>query len=116
MLTTSLIILIAVIHVWFLVLEMFLWTKPLGLKLMVITSKQAEDTKIMAMNQGLYNGMIAAYLIWCLNRNDFATVTFIMGSIVIAGCYGAWTAKKPIIFFIQSLPAVVALIALKLAA
>lgn len=116
MFTTSLIILIAVIHIWFLVLEMFLWTKPLGLKLMVITSHQAEETKILAMNQGLYNGMIAAYLIWCLGRNDLSTITFILGSIVIAGCYGAWTAKRPIIFFIQSVPAILALIALKLTA
>jgi putative membrane protein len=68
------------------------------------------------MNQGLYNGMIAAYLVWCLTRNDFSTIIFIMGTIVIAGCYGAWTANRPVIFFIQSFPAIVALIALKLAA
>lgn len=113
---TALIVLVAVIHIWFLVLEMFLWTKSLGMKLMAITPTQAEETKILAMNQGLYNGMIAAYLIWCLLRNDLGTITFIMGTIVFAGCYGAWTSKRPIIFFVQSLPAIVALIALKLAA
>jgi putative membrane protein len=116
MLVSNLVLLVIVIHIWFLVLEMFLWTKPMGLKLMAITLVQAEDTKILAMNQGLYNGMIAAYLIWCLVHQDFAAITFIMGSIVIAGCYGAWTGKRPIIFFIQSLPAILALIALKLAA
>lgn len=116
MLANNLIILVTVIHVWFLVFEMFLWTKPLGLKLMVITKFQAEETKILAMNQGLYNGMIAAYLIWCLARNDFSSIAFILCTIIVAGCYGAWTGKRPIIFFIQSLPAIVALIALKLAA
>jgi putative membrane protein len=116
MLATSLVILVITLHVWFLVLEMFLWTKPLGLKLMAIKANQAEETKILAMNQGLYNGMIAAYLIWALVRNDFATLSLILITIIIAGLYGAWTAKKPIIFFIQTVPATLALIALKLAA
>lgn len=116
MIVNGLIILVVVMHVWFLVLEMFLWTKPFGRKLMGIKLAQAEDTKILAMNQGLYNGMVAAYLVWCLVRSDFATISFILGSIVIAGCYGAWTAKKGIIFFVQSLPAILAFAAVILAA
>ena len=113
MLATGLIILVIAFHVWFLILEMFLWTKPLGMTLMAITSEQAEATKILAMNQGLYNGMVAAYLIWCLIRKDFSTITLILITIVLAGCYGAWSSDKPIIFFIQSLPAILALIAIK---
>lgn len=113
MLATGLIVLVIIFHVWFLIMEMFLWTKPLGMTLMAITTEQAEATKILAMNQGLYNGMVAAYLIWCLIRKDFSTISFILITIVLAGCYGAWTADKPIIFFIQSLPAILALIAIK---
>ncbi len=116
MIANSLIILVVILHVWFLVLEMFLWTKPIGKKLMAISDMQAEETKILAMNQGLYNAMIAAYLVWCLCRNEYSTIAFILGTIVIAGCYGAWTGKRPIIFFIQSVPAILALVALKLAA
>ncbi|MBA2403168.1 MAG: DUF1304 domain-containing protein [Bdellovibrionales bacterium] len=116
MLVHSLIILVIILHVWFLIMEMFLWTKPLGIKLMGITSLQAEETKNLAMNQGLYNGMVASYLIWCLCRNDLSTISFILVTIILAGGYGAWTAKKPIILFIQSVPATLALLALILTA
>jgi putative membrane protein len=102
---------VAVLHIVFLILEMFLWTKPSGRRIFGITREFAEQTKVLAANQGLYNGFLAAGLLWgmiCqLPTND--TTVFILVCIVIAGVYGALTVK-PVIFFVQALPAAIALL------
>jgi putative membrane protein len=110
--TQILILLIAVIHVGFLVLEMFLWTRPQGRKIFQTTEGFAKQAKVLAANQGLYNGFLAAGLFWTLfgafaqtERRHFQM--FFLGCIIIAGIYGGMTANKKI-FFIQALPALIA--------
>ena len=109
-----LIAIIAILHVYFLILEMFLWDKPLGMKAFGNTAEKAKLTKVLAQNQGLYNGFLAAGLIWSL----FASVpfaiqlaNFFLGCVLLAGVYGAMTASKKILY-IQAMPALIALIAL----
>lgn len=109
--------LVAALHVWFLVLEMFLWTTPLGQKTFKRTAQEQEDSKVLAANQGLYNGFLAAGLVWSLVANETLAVplrVFFLGCVVVAGIYGALTAAKQILY-VQALPAAVAL-ALTLAA
>lgn len=109
-LSTVLIFLVAALHVFFLVVEMFLWTKPYGLKAFGLTKEKAEVTKVMALNQGLYNGFLAAGLFWSLyGRKDLAI--FFLTCVVIAGIVGALSASKKILF-IQALPAFIALLSL----
>ena len=111
MLVLLLIALVALLHAYFLVLEMFLWTRPLGMKVFRLTREKAESTKVLAANQGLYNGFLAAGLVWSIigERRDVAT--FFLGCVVIAGVYGAATVNKRI-FFVQAVPALLALVAL----
>ncbi|MFN3828130.1 MAG: DUF1304 domain-containing protein [Micavibrio sp.] len=107
-----LIVLVAALHVWFLVLEMVLWQKPLGLKTFRMSPEQAAATKILAANQGLYNGFLAAGLIAGLLSPDPVSTAFkifFLSCVIIAGLYGAWSVHKKI-FFIQSLPALLALV------
>lgn len=104
---------VAVIHLYILVLEMFLWTKPAGRKAFALTPEFAESTRVLAANQGLYNGFLAAGLLWGLcpaTQNATAIQLFFLGCVAIAGIYGAATASKKILF-IQTVPAVVAAIA-----
>jgi putative membrane protein len=108
MLSKIAISLVGLLHVWFLVLESFLWTKPLGLKTFKMTSSHAELTKVLAMNQGLYNGFLAAGLFYGLCTGDSKFTVFFLSCVIIAGIVGALTASKSIIY-IQALPAVVAL-------
>jgi putative membrane protein len=105
-----LIALVALLHLYFLVLEMFLWTKPLGLKVFGQTREAAEASKVLAANQGLYNGFLAAGLLWglALGEQGTAIKTFFLVCVVIAGVYGAATANRRILF-VQALPAVCAL-------
>lgn len=103
--------LIAVLHVWILVLEMFLWTKPLGLKTFRQSLATAEASKVLAANQGLYNGFLAAGLAWGLVSGDGAIKLFFVACVLIAGIYGGLTAKRSILY-VQALPALLALIAL----
>jgi putative membrane protein len=105
-----LIALVALLHVYFLVLEMFLWTKPLGLKVFGQTREAAEASKVLAANQGLYNGFLAAGLLWglALGEQGTAIKIFFLGCVVIAGVYGAATANRRILF-VQALPAAIAL-------
>jgi putative membrane protein len=102
--------LVALLHVWFLVLEMFLWDKPLGLKTFRQTPESAAVTKVLAANQGLYNGFLAAGLAWGLGLGDagFGVKVFFLGCVIVAGAFGAATVGKKILF-VQALPAAIAM-------
>jgi putative membrane protein len=108
--TNILIGLIAVLHVYILVLEMFLWDKPRGMKAFGNTQQAAAATKVLAANQGLYNGFLAAGLLvglW-MGRAGLDFKIFFLICVLVAGLYGAATASKKILF-IQAIPAVIAL-------
>ena len=111
----ALIGIIALIHLLFVYLEMFLWTKPAGLKIFRRTSQQAMDSASLAANQGLYNGFLATGLAWSLIHSDpkFAMElqVFFLGCVMVAGIFGAITVTKKI-FLIQALPAMTALVLL----
>lgn len=102
--------LVALLHVYFLVLEMFLWTKPLGLKTFRNTPEKAETTRVLAANQGLYNGFLAAGLLWglWLGSAGFQFKVFFLGCVIAAGLYGAWSVSKRILW-VQAAPAAIAL-------
>lgn len=102
--------LIGILHVYILVLEMFLWDKPKGLKAFGQTPAQAAATKVLAANQGLYNGFLAAGLFWGLSLGPSGTgvKVFFLGCVLVAGLYGAATANKRILF-IQAIPAAIGL-------
>ncbi|HEY5972667.1 MAG TPA: DUF1304 domain-containing protein [Pseudoxanthomonas sp.] len=102
--------LVAALHLYFLVLEMFLWTKPLGLKTFRNSPEKAETTRVLAANQGLYNGFLAAGLLWFLCAGQWSVVLFFLGCVVVAGLYGAYSVNKRI-FFVQALPAIAAIVA-----
>ncbi|GAB2315751.1 DUF1304 domain-containing protein [Stenotrophomonas maltophilia] len=102
-------VLVAVLHLYFLVLEMFLWTRPLGLKTFRNTPEKAETTRVLAANQGLYNGFLAAGIVLGLVMAQPVLVTFSLGCVVVAGAYGAWSVS-PRIFMIQAVPAILALV------
>jgi putative membrane protein len=108
-----LIALVALLHVYFMVLEMFYWDKPLGLKAFGNTQQAATATKVLAANQGLYNGFLAAGLVVGLVMGDagFAFKLFFLICVLIAGLYGGATASKKILY-VQALPAALALGAL----
>ena len=107
--------LVALLHVWFLVLEMFLWDKPLGLKTFRQTPEHAAISKTLAANQGLYNGFLAAGLIWGIWLGDAGDPVkiFFLACVVIAGLYGGLTAGRNILF-LQALPGAVALLSVLL--
>jgi putative membrane protein len=113
-----LVALVAVLHVYFLVLEMFLWTKPLGLKTFHNTPEKAQESAVLAANQGLYNGFLAAGLIWGLVQAvpgfAFQIKVFFLLCVIVAGVYGAATVSRRILF-VQAAPAALALILLWLA-
>jgi len=100
--------LVALLHVYFLVLEMFLWDKPYGLKTFGMTPERAAASKVLAMNQGLYNGFLAAGLVWGLVSGAFAVKAFFLACVVVAGVFGGLTASRKILW-VQALPAAVAL-------
>jgi putative membrane protein len=101
---------VALLHVYFLVLEMFLWDKPLGLKTFRQTPEAAAATKVLAANQGLYNGFLAAGLAWglSLGAEGFSIKVFFLCCVIIAGIYGGMSVGKKITF-VQSLPAAIGL-------
>lgn len=116
MLGTILIALIAILHVYILVLEMFLWDKPYGLKAFGNTLEKAQMTRVLAQNQGLYNGFLAAGLFWSLlapTACAVAIANFFLGCVLVAGIYGGLTASKKIIY-IQAVPALITLIVVNL--
>jgi putative membrane protein len=114
----ALVALVALLHVYFLVLEMFLWTRPLGLKTFRNSPEKARDSAVLAANQGLYNGFLAAGLIWGLVQADpgfaFQIKAFFLLCVIVAGIYGAATASRNILY-VQAAPAALALILLWLA-
>lgn len=102
---------VALLHVLFLVLEMFLWTKPVGRRIFGLTREVAEGSKALAANQGLYNGFLAAGLVWGLFAQPEMALSirvFFLGCVIVAGVFGAATAKRSILF-VQALPAAIAL-------
>lgn len=98
---------VAFLHLAFLVVEMFLWTKPTGRRIFGLTKELAEATKALAANQGLYNGFLAAGLVWALFAG-FQAKVFFLTCVIIAGIFGAITAKRSILW-VQAMPAAVAL-------
>ena len=102
--------LVAALHVYFLVLEMFLWATPYGQKTFKRTREQQEETKVLAANQGLYNGFLATGLMWSYfaRAGAYDIRVFFLACVVVAGLYGAATAARSILF-VQALPALAAL-------
>jgi putative membrane protein len=107
--------LIALVHVYILVLEMFLWDKPTGLRAFGQTQEAATASKVLAANQGLYNGFLAAGLFWGigLGATGTAVKVFFLCCVLVAGLYGAATASRKILF-VQAVPAVIGLVLLLL--
>jgi putative membrane protein len=108
--------LIGLLHVYILVLEMFLWDKPAGLRAFGQTPQSAAATKVLAANQGLYNGFLAAGLFWGLSLGGAGqgVKLFFLGCVLVAGLYGAATASRKILF-IQAVPAAIGLVLVSLA-
>jgi putative membrane protein len=106
--------LVAVSHVGFLVLEMFLWNHPVGRRIFGTTPEVAASSAALAANQGLYNGFLAAGLVWALGTGRRDLKIFFLGCVIVAGVFGAVTAKTSILF-VQALPAALALGAVVLA-
>jgi putative membrane protein len=111
-LAAALIVLVAVEHVWFLVLEMFLWTKPVGLKTFRQSLERAQASAALAANQGLYNGFLAAGLVWGLvatpSHHAFTIRIFFLSCVCIAGLFGAASVSRRILL-VQFVPAATAL-------
>ena len=110
MIAVALIVLVALLHIYFLVLEMFLWTKPLGMKVFRNSPEKAEITKVLAANQGLYNGFLAAGLLWAAFAGKQDVALFFLGCVVVAALYGAYSVSKRI-FYVQGVPALAAIAA-----
>ena len=110
MLANAMVALIALLHVYILVLEMFLWDKPAGLRAFRQKQEFATATKVLAANQGLYNGFLAAGLFWglWLGPAGFGVKVFFLSCVLVAGIYGAATAARKILY-IQAVPAVIGL-------
>lgn len=90
---------------------MVLWTKPKGIKTFSLKSAEyAKETKVLAANQGLYNGFLAAGLIWSMLSQKTDVAIFFLSCVFVAGIYGAYSTKKPRIFFVQSIPALLGLV------
>ncbi|MDQ6886937.1 MAG: DUF1304 domain-containing protein [Gemmatimonadota bacterium] len=106
----------ALLHLAFLVLEMFLWTKPIGRRIFGLPPDVAASSATLAANQGLYNGFLAAGLIWGLiaGESGLGLKIFFLACVVLAGVFGAFTAKRSILW-VQALPGAVALLLVLLA-
>ncbi len=111
LIAASLSFLVALLHLYFMVLEMFLWTRPIGLKTFRNTPDKAAMTRVLAANQGLYNGFLAAGLIWGLASQQWNVVVFFLACVVVAALYGAYSVSRRI-FFVQGIPAIAALAAI----
>jgi putative membrane protein len=109
-----LVALVAALHAYFLVLEMFLWTTPTGRRVFGLEADFAEKSKALAANQGLYNGFLVAGLVWGLVADRTDVQVFFLVCVVVAGVYGAATVNRRILF-VQAVPAVLALGAVLLA-
>jgi len=111
LLLNSLIIFIALLHVVFLILEMFLWTKPMGRKIFRMKQEYADSTRSLAANQGLYNGFLAAGLVLAAISGQYSIQLFFLGCVFVAGVFGALTVSRSI-FWVQAMPAILALLVL----
>ncbi|WP_342618874.1 DUF1304 domain-containing protein [Rhodoferax sp. GW822-FHT02A01] len=100
--------LVGLLHAYFLVLEMFLWDKPAGRRAFGLTAERAQSTKVLAANQGLYNGFLAAGLFWGIVSADSSIKVFFLACVLVAGVFGAVTVSRKILF-VQALPAAVGL-------
>ena len=109
LLANTLTFLVAISHIGILILEMFFWSHPIGQRIFSMTPEVAESSSVLAMNQGLYNGFLAAGLFWGLLMNRVDIKVFFLCCVVIAGIFGGVTAKTSILFT-QGLPALMALI------
>jgi len=111
-LATGLVAFVAIQHFGFLILEMFLWTHPIGMATFGLTPEFARDTAVLAANQGLYNGFLSAGLFWSLTtaHDAYRKKVFFLGCVIVAGFFGAATASQSILF-VQALPAAAALVA-----
>jgi len=114
-LSNVLVALVALLHAYILVLEMFLWDKPAGLRAFGRTQQEATASKVLAANQGLYNGFLSAGLFWGLFLGNAGTQIkiFFLGCVIVAGLYGAASASRKILF-VQALPGALALAAVLL--
>jgi putative membrane protein len=108
---TLAVIVVALLHLYFLALEMFFWDKPMGLRAFGLTPEFAAVSKSLAANQGLYNGFLAAGLLWgaMLGDGGHAIKLFFLGCVVVAGLFGALTANRRILV-IQALPGAIAFV------
>jgi putative membrane protein len=113
MIANILVVLVALLHVYFMFLEIVAWDKPLGLKTFSLTQEFASASKALAMNQGLYNSFLVAGLVWGLWLGDagFAIKAFFFGCVIVAGIFGALTVSRKILY-VQAGPALLALLAL----
>jgi len=111
LLSNMLVGLVALLHLYFLVLEMFFWNKPLGRRVFGLTPEFAQASAVLAANQGLYNGFLAAGLFWglVLGPAGFGIKIFFLGCVIVAGLFGALTASRRILW-VQALPGAVALL------
>ena len=105
-----LIALVALLHAYFLVLEMFLWTKPYGMRTFKLTPEFAAASKGLAANQGLYNGFLVAGLVWGLSLGaaGIQIKVFFLGCVIVAGLFGGATVNRKILF-VQAIPGIIAL-------
>jgi len=112
----AMVALVALLHLYFMVLEMYFWDKPLGMRTFKTNPEFAKTSKLLAANQGLYNGFLAAGLIWglVLGTDDGSIKIFFLLCVVVAGIFGALTVNRRIIY-IQALPAAIAIILILLA-
>jgi putative membrane protein len=108
-----LVALVAILHLGFLVLEMFLWNHPFGRKTFKMTPEYSQASASLAANQGLYNGFLAAGLLWGLISGEIAIKIFFLVCVIVAGIFGGLTARRSILYM-QALPGLLALIAVYL--
>ncbi len=110
MISNAAVLLVAFLHLYFLVLEMFLWTKPQGRRTFGLTPEFAEASKKLAANQGLYNGFLAAGLLWGLfsPEGGYPFKLFFLGCVIVAGLFGGLTTSRKILW-VQALPGVITL-------
>jgi putative membrane protein len=110
-LSEAMVTLVALLHIYFMVLEIFFWEKPLGLRAFGLKPEFAKASRTLAANQGLYNGFLAAGLIWgvMLDANGYSIKIFFLACVILAGIFGGLTANRKILF-IQALPAGIALL------
>jgi putative membrane protein len=109
LLSHLLVLAVALVHIWFMILEMVLWNHPVGQRIFSMTPEFSAASAVLAANQGLYNGFMAAGLLWGLLAGRREVKVFFLGCIIVAGVYGGITAKITILY-VQALPALIALL------